>query len=177
VLTGAAEHRERWGRTTPVVVALVDLTAGHRLDGSEVAVRDLPVALVPRGHLRSLPVGAVLRHPVRAGEVLVEDRVTSPGRSPLAAVLPEGTRAVAIPVDEATAPPLAPGDLVDVFVSVDPSAVAGPPAFAVAREVLVVDVGEHAVAVAVREDLVARVAFAAASGMVALVLVAAPAAP
>jgi Flp pilus assembly protein CpaB len=108
---------------------------------------------------------------VHEGEVVVAPRLAPPGRSPLTAALPAGTRAVAVPVD-AAALPLEPGDVVDVLATFDPDlADGGDPTVAVAREALVVDVGPDAVVVAVTPGQAPRVAFAVAAGAVALAVV------
>jgi hypothetical protein len=79
---------------------------------------------------------------------------------------------VALPADPSVTPPLEAGDRVDVLVSVDPTAVSGAPTFVLAPGALVLDVGELAVTVAVPASDAPRVAFAAASGSVALALTA-----
>src|SRR3546814_13349083 len=100
-----------------------------------------------------LPDGQVLRSAVYEGEVLVGERLAPVGVHGLAATLPTGTRAVAIPVEPGLAPPLQVGDVVDVLVALAPeSAGSGPPGFVLAPSVLVVDVGAHAVAVARSEE-------------------------
>src|SRR3546814_7635655 len=119
-----------------------------------------------------LPDGQVLRSAVYEGEVLVGERLAPVGVHVLAATLPTGTRAVAIPVEPGLAPPLQVGDVVDVLVALAPeSAGSGPPGFVLAPSVLVVDVGEHAVAVAVERDDAPRVAVALGRGAVTLALV------
>jgi Flp pilus assembly protein CpaB len=171
-LSAATAERDRWERTAGVVVSAADLPAGHVLGAHDLEQRSLPVAAVPDGALASRPLGQALRHPVRRGEVLVEDRLAPGGLRGLAARLPAGHRAVALPADPSVTPPLEAGDRVDVLVSVDPTAVSGAPTFVLAPGVLVLDVGELAVTVAVPASDAPRVAFAAASGSIALALTA-----
>jgi Flp pilus assembly protein CpaB len=97
------------------------------------------------------------------------------GPSAVAAALPEGTRAVAVPVSGAL--PVQAGDHVDVIAAGDPlvegpfveGEVAG--VTAVAETALVVDVADEAVTVAVPEADAPSVAWQATQGTTTLVLV------
>lgn len=167
-----AEHEARaWGAPTTVVVAARDLDAGHELQPGDLRLAQRPRSVVPDGALAELPEGRSLHAAVYDGEVLVAGRLAPPGVRGLAAHLDEGDRAVAVPVEPGTAPPLAVGDHVDVLVALAPE-VAGssPPGFALAAGVRVLDVGEHAVTVAVPADAAARVAVALSQGAVTLAL-------
>jgi hypothetical protein len=88
----------------------------------------------------------------------------------VAALLPEGARAVAVPAEASAVPPLEVGHRVDVLAvgAADGRAVAS----VLAASALVVDVGEHAVTVAVDPGAVPRIAAALAAGAVTLALVA-----
>jgi Flp pilus assembly protein CpaB len=161
----------RFGGLRPVAVALTTLPAGATVGAGDVELRPLPAALVPEGALERVPVGAVLADAVHEGEVVLAARLAPAGASRLAAALPAGTRAVAVPVD--TALPVEPGDVVDVLATFDPDLAEGAdPTVAVARGALVVDVAEGAVVVAVTPGQAPRVAFAVAAGAVALAVVA-----
>jgi hypothetical protein len=84
-----------------------------------------------------------------------------------------GTRGIAIPVEPGTAPPLSPGDRVDVRVARSAEVAGdGPPGFTLATAAPVVDVGDAAVTVAVRADDAPRVAVALGAGAVTLALTA-----
>ena len=108
---------------------------------------------------------------VHEGEVVLDARLAPAGSSPLAAALPAGTRGVAVPVD-AAALPVEPGDVVDVLATFDPDlAEGGDPSVAVARDAVVVHADEDAVVVAVTPGQAPRVAFAVATGAVALAVV------
>jgi len=103
--------------TVPVVVANHDLTPGDRLSAGDVAVVDLPGALVPRGtHRRPEDVvGHALVIEVPAGLPLVDDLLAGAG---LAHAGPVGT--VVAPVrlaDPAVAALLRPGDRIDLLAS------------------------------------------------------------
>jgi Flp pilus assembly protein CpaB len=163
-----------WTRGVPVVVAARDLEPGDALRADDVLLVERPRALVPTGALEQVPDGQVVRAAVFEGEVLVGARLAPAGSGALAASLPEGTRAVAIPVEPDTSPPLQPGDLVDILVALaEETAGSGPPGFVLARAVPVVDVGDHAVTVAVDRDVAPRVAVALGHGAITLALVAA----
>lgn len=172
VVADAEAASQRWRSGRPVLVATRDVSAGDELEASDVALVERPSQLVPEGALSELPADAVLRAAVFDGEIVVRGRIAPTGVRGLAATLPDHTRAVAIPVEPGTAPPLALGDLVDVLVALPPeSAGGGPPGFALASDATVVDVGEHAVTVAVERDLAPHIAVALASGAVTLALV------
>jgi Flp pilus assembly protein CpaB len=169
---GAEAARAAWGDQQAVVVVRRDLLAGAQVGDGDVGVERRPAALVPSGALHELPAGATLRASAFAGEVLVEQRLAGAGLSPLAAALPAGTRAIAIPVEAGLAPPLQVGDEVDVLVALSPDAAgSGAPGLVLARRAPVVDVGEAAVTVAVTPEVAPKVGVALGSGAVTLALV------
>lgn len=153
-----------------VAVVRHDRSAGAVLEGGDVALERRPVAHLPDGAVREDVTGRTLRADVRAGEVLVVDRVSGEGQRGPAALVPDGWRAVAVPVFEATVP-ARPGDLVDVIASFDPSIVARDPTLVVASDAVVVAVADDAVTVAVPRSRATEVAFALANGIVSLALV------
>jgi Flp pilus assembly protein CpaB len=157
----------------PVLVATRDLAPGDRLDAGNTRIERRPTRLVDRGALRALPDDTRLAEPVYAGEALRSERLAPTGLSIIAARLPAGTRAVAIPVENGTVPSLVIGDRVDVLVALPPdSAGDGPPGFALATDVLVVDVNDAAVTIAVPADAAPRIAVAFGAGAVTLALTA-----
>lgn len=167
----ADEARASWGETRQVVVLARDLPAGHRLDGGDVRLEDRPVTVLPEGALTEVPAGGTLAAAVVSGEVLVEGRLAPAGLSRLAASLPPGTRAVAVPVEPGFAPPLEVGDAVDLLVTVSPEAAGdGPPGFVLAHAASVVAVDDAAVTVAVPPDIAPKVAVALSAGAVTLAL-------
>jgi pilus assembly protein CpaB len=105
------------GPGTPVVVAAVDLRRGTRLTPELVDVEEIPSEYAPPGALESpgQALGRPLAADVLAGEAITSSRLAPPG-GPVAALVPEGLRAVPVTVG---APPgvLAPGDLVDVLAT------------------------------------------------------------
>jgi len=167
-----AEHAAAaWGRSVPVLVATQDLRAGDRLDAGNTRVDHQPAPLVPDGALTDVPAEDRLAQPVYAGEVIREQRLAHRGLSALAARLPLGTRAVAVPVEPGLVPALVVGDRVDVLVALGAEAAgAGPPGFALATDVLVVDVDDVAVTIAGPRDTAPRLAVAFGAGAVTLAL-------
>jgi Flp pilus assembly protein CpaB len=145
------------------------IAAGTTITADLVTVRTLPAAAVPEGALREPPVGRTAAADIVLGEVLVDARVAPDGLRGVAALLPAGWRALAVPSTSAGLPPLAVGDVVDVLVSLPPDVVGdADPTFTVAEAARVVDVGEQAVTVAVDGADVARTAFAVTHGSVTL---------
>lgn len=176
ITTSLAGHAERaraaWGDASPVLVVRHDLDAGEPIRAGDVEVVQRPHGTVPDTALRTLPDDAVSRVALFAGEVLVEGRLAPSGLRGVAATLPPGTRAVAVPRDPSTAPPVTVGDRVDVLVALPAEAAgAGPPGFALATGALVVAVKEAAVTVAVPRDAAPRVAVALGQGAVTLALI------
>jgi Flp pilus assembly protein CpaB len=169
----ADAERDAWGRSVPVAIATHDLGPGSVVHPDDATVEQRPAAVVPDGALDAVPVGDVVTAPVLAGEALVAGRVGGDGLSVVAARVPAGHRAVAIPIDRpGSAPPLRPGDLVDVLATfdvLDPADTA--PTGVVASAAVVVAVDDSTVTVAVPADDVDRVAFAVARGTVTLALV------
>ncbi|MFZ6005106.1 MAG: Flp pilus assembly protein CpaB [Actinomycetota bacterium] len=171
-IAGAQEARDQWGSTTSVVVASRAVRTGEVIEPGDVSTERWPRALVPDSALTELPPGATATAPIVAGELLVAERLAPQGLSGVAALLPAGTRAVAIPTEPGLAPPLAVGDRVDVLVAL-PIELAGdgPPGFAVVTGAVVVDTSDAAVTVAVPRDSAPRVAVALGQGAVSLALV------
>ena len=178
LVASAEAARDRWGRTRPVVVATRDLSPGDTIEGSDVEVRTLPEAAAGSTALREAPTGAVVSQPVVAGEALVGQRLAPDGLSGVAALVPSGQRAVAVPLGPMGAPPLSIGDFVDVLAVV-PVAADGPagagadtgePAFPLVEDARVVDVGEQSVSVAVPDVDAPRLAWTLTNGSVVLAL-------
>jgi Flp pilus assembly protein CpaB len=174
VAESAEDARARYGTLRPALVARRALSPGDTLDATSTEVRHLPAALVADGSLAAVPTPpatAVVAAPIAAGEVVHRLRVGRGGDGPVAALLPAGTRGVAIPADEA-ALPLRPGDRVDVVAAV--AAGAGGQARVVAARAVVAHVAERGIVVAVAQAEVAGVAQAVADGGVLLALSAGP---
>lgn len=172
IVAEAERARLAWGTTELVAVASRHLAAGTTIGGDDVELVERPRALVPTGALSDIPEGQVAVTAIEAGEVVVAARLAPMGLGVLAATLPEGTRAVAIPVEAGLAPPLLVGDRVDVMVALAPEAAGEePPGFVVAADALVVAVDEAAVTVAVSRAAAPRIGVALGQGAVTLALI------
>jgi len=168
----AQEARASWGRSVTVLVASRDLEAGEQVDLSTTRRAEHPAPLVPDGALTTLPADGRVAVAIFEGEVLREERLAPRGASELGARLPPGTRGMAIPVEPGTTPPLAVGDRVEVLVALPAeSAGGGPPGFSLATGVLVVEVTDVAVTLAVDPHVAPRLAAAFGLGAVTLALV------
>lgn len=172
IVQQAEDAQAAWGRGAPVLVATEDLQAGDRLESGNTRLVTHPAPLVPAGALTSLPDDGRVATPVYDGEVVREERLAPAGASVLAARLPAGARAMAIPVEPGITPPVVVGDRVEVLVALPPEAAGdGPPGFALATDVPVVDVTDAAITIAVGHDVAPRVAVAFSQGAVTLALV------
>jgi Flp pilus assembly protein CpaB len=171
VVQRAEDTAAAWGESVPVLIARRDLAAGERLDPGNTRLAHQPSPLVPDGALAALPHDGRLAAPVYAGEAIREERLAPAGLSTVAARLPAGTRAIAIPVEPGTVPKLVIGDRVDVLVALPAEAAGdGPPGFTLATDVLVVDVSDAAVTIAMPADTAPRIAVAFGAGAVTLAL-------
>lgn len=162
LLGDAAAAADRYGGLRPALVATTDLEPGAVLGPGDTELREVPAAFLPDGALSGPADGAVLTAAVVAGEALVEARLAPAGTSPVAALLPPGTRGVAVPTGPG-ALRLRVGDVVDVLATFET-------AVTVAVDAPVVDVGPDAVTIAVATSDAPRVALALTAGAVTLVL-------
>lgn len=144
------------GPLVEVAVAARPVRAGVTLTSADVRTARLPAAGVPDAPPERQPVGRTARVDLVAGEVLLATRLGPRG---LAAVLPAGARALAVPRAAGT-PPLEPGQRVDLL--------AGGGVVVTAASVLAVD--DSGTTVAVPEAAAAAVAEAIAAGAVTLAL-------
>ena len=183
--------RQRWTDTRVVAVARRDLPPGQVVEGDSVELQEVVSAAVAPAALDEVPVGSVVRYPVAAGEALVGSRLAPEGLTGIAALVPDGERAVALPVGPAARPPLQVGDRVDVLAvlaldvpltEVEPE----PPVEGTEEEeeggdttgsvmplverAVVVDVAEEAVTVAVPSAMASAVAQVVTQGAVVLTL-------
>jgi Flp pilus assembly protein CpaB len=131
-----------------------------------VSTRAVPLALLPRHALATLPRRAVAAVDLSPGEIVVAHRLA--GRSAVAGRLPAGRRAVAVPTVAGL--PVEIGDRVDVLATFDTGAPGVEPTVVVARDALVVAHQDDAVTVAVEQDVAPRVAYALAVGTITLAL-------
>jgi Flp pilus assembly protein CpaB len=165
----ADAERARWGDSRTVAVATRDLAAGTAVEPADVELRRLPRAALPPGAVTEAPVGRLVTAPTYSGEVLDERGLAPHGSGGVAALVPDGHRAVAVPTDPSTVPTLVVGDRVDVVVATDAFGGQVRPSVAAAGAT-VVDLGDESVTVALPEHEAPAVAVAAAGGLVALTL-------
>jgi pilus assembly protein CpaB len=171
IVQAAEDAEHAWGTARRVLVAAGDIDAGDRLTTGNTRVVTHPAPLVPDGALTRLPADGRVGTKVLDGEILREERLALANTSPVAARLPAGTRAMAVPVEAGTTPPVRVGDRVEVLVALPADGTdARSPGFALAEDVLVVDVTDAAVTIAVRRDVAPRLAVAFGHGAVTLAL-------
>jgi Flp pilus assembly protein CpaB len=124
-ISAMSGYRSRIEATRPdlgppigVVVAAADLPRGSVLGTGDVQIARLPSRVVPTGALAdpSAAVGRILLAGIAPGEVVTESRLAPRGAGPIAALVPEGLRAVIV---TAPLPPgtVRAGDLVDVLAT------------------------------------------------------------
>jgi pilus assembly protein CpaB len=121
----AASVRRQWEQRyalRPVLVAARDLTPGQVLQSSDLARREMPVGFLPSGTFADTDlesaVGKRLTLVLRAGDPVGEGAIEGPTPA-LAYRLPEGSRAVTVPVDEVSSQAglVRPGDRVDLMLA------------------------------------------------------------
>jgi Flp pilus assembly protein CpaB len=174
----AKRGADAWGRDRVVWVVQRPLAAGVVVTAATVRRVALPRGVIPDGALAPAvsPVGDATRVALATGEVVLTARLARHGARGIAAVLPAGTRAVALPNDEHT-PLVRVGDFVDVIATFDVGDATDAPSVAVASGAPVMAVAPRTLTVAVGDDDAARVAFALAKGAVTVVLRSAVSAP
>lgn len=101
------------GSLTEVPVMARRVTAGATLVAADVRTARLPTEAVPEAEAAATPVGRTARVDLWPGEVVLAGRLGPRG---LAALLPAGSRALAVPRAAGT-PPLEQGQRVDLLAS------------------------------------------------------------
>ena len=125
--SGVSERQERIAeeqQLTRVAVATQPMEFGTRLTTENIRLQNFPSASVPAGAFNSIEAALqgnrVALFPIVPGEPILADKVSgSDGRAVLSALLPEGMRAVSIPVTAVTGVSgfVRPGDIVDVLLT------------------------------------------------------------
>jgi len=162
LVTAASEGARRYGGLRTVLVARVDLRPGDRISSASAELRQLPLAAVPPGVVRSMRP-TTLTAAVFKGQVLVAGDLST-RRSPNAAALTAGRRAIGLSRDRAGID-LARGDVVDVLA---PDAEGSMSPVAEAASVLATDV--HRVTLSVEAGETPDVAAAIAADVAMVVL-------
>jgi Flp pilus assembly protein CpaB len=172
----ATRGAHAWGSERTVWIVQQTVEAGDVIAAAAVRRTALPRGVIPEGALAAAtpPVGDATRVAPAPGEVVLAARLAQRGARGVAAMLPPGARAVALPNDEHT-PVVRVGDRVDVIATFDvgddlENANTAAPAVAVAAGAEVLAVAPRALTVAVAADDAPRVAFALAKGAVTVVL-------
>ena len=174
LLGRARTEAARYGAPRTVLIATRDSGLGDRVDSGDVDVQRQPAAMVPPSALSGLDdaVGRTAVVPVFRGQAVLARHVSGRGRTGSAALLPPGSKGIAVPAGP-TAARLTKGDVVDVLATFDQSSAAAAgrePTFPVASTALVVDVAGESATIAVAPEEAKRVAFALAHGTVTVVL-------
>jgi pilus assembly protein CpaB len=112
-------------RKASVVLAARDLPVGHLVSAEDVRAVEWPADLVPAGYYSQAAdvVGRGLISGVRANEPLLAAKLAEPGsRAGLPILIPEGMRAMSIPVDQVVgvAGFVIPQTRVDVLLTIQP---------------------------------------------------------
>lgn len=166
----------RFGSLRTAAVASRPLDLGAVVRASDLELRTVPAAFLPEGWVASADeaVGRTVIAPVGRGEPVLRADLAPWGLRGVAALLPPGGRAVAVPTGAAS-PVVHAGDVVDVLATFDArEAAGGDPTFAVAVGALVLDAGAEAATVAVTTAEASKVAYAVAHGAVSLAVTAGP---
>lgn len=125
--SGVEEQQQRAAREqllTPIVVASQDMEFGAPLTEANIRMVNWPQTSIPVGAYRkiedALKDGRVALGPITIGEAIIASRVSgADGRASISYNLPEGMRAVSIPVSAVTGVSgfIMPGDVVDVLLT------------------------------------------------------------
>src|SRR4051812_3728346 len=174
LLGRARSEAARYGSARSVLVATRDIALGERIGAGDLKLQAQPAAMVPPDALDDVggAAGRTAIVPVFRGQAVLARHVSPRGRVGPAALLPPGTKGIAVPAGP-TAARLTKGDAVDVLATFDPSsaeAAGREPTFPVASAALVVDVTGESATLAVAPEEAKRVAFAMAHGAVTVVL-------
>jgi Flp pilus assembly protein CpaB len=166
-LTARAEAAAaRYGGLRSVVVVARPLDPGDEVAADDVRIDRVPRAFVPDGAFSSVPEGRTALVPLSPGEAVLASRLAPDGLHGVAALLPEGTRAMAVPAGPG-ALRVRIGDVVDVLATAPDGSTR-----VAADAAVVVDVGEATTTVAVLVRDAPAVATALTQATVTLALAA-----
>lgn len=168
IVRDAQRARSGWGRTVLVAIATRDLPAGTVIGADDVTTVERPALIVP-DDAEDASVGRTVVHPVAAGEIVLDRRLSHGGTGTTALLGPDDV-AFAIPIDTGT-PPLHLGDRVDVFAPVDSASRTAVGATRVAHRAVVTSISERAVTVGVDATSATAVARSLLGASVVLALV------
>lgn len=131
-----------------VVVAARDLPVGHLLGREDVRVVDWPSNALPEGYAQTIPdvVGRGIIADVRLNEPLLDRKMADrSGHGGLPIAIPDGMRAVSVPVDEvvSVAGFVVQGTRVDLYVTINASDGGDPVTKLVLQNVTVLAAGQE----------------------------------
>ena len=161
------------GVTERVWVTTRAIAAGTMLASDDVRAVDIPVAFLPQQPAAREVAGHATTVALVPGEVVLDERLAPNGVHGVAARVPRGSRALAIPLGPGGPLPVEVGDRVDLLATFPPDlAHDEEPTFAIAVGAVVVETSadDDTVTVAVPAQDAARVAYAVAVGVVTLAL-------
>lgn len=164
----AEAERRAWGEVDRAPVATRTIGPGEILGENNLSWRELPRMAIPVEVARTVE-GRTAQQTITPGEVIVETRLASSSATGPDALVPGDGRIIAIPVDD-TRPELSIGDRVDVY-TLRLAGGAGSAALRVARDAVVLGLGERSATVAVTAIESPSVAGAVLDGTVLLVRV------
>jgi Flp pilus assembly protein CpaB len=168
-LSRAEAARAGWGETRSVLVAQHRLDVGDVIGEGDIAAASWPAAVVPRGAVPGArdAVGRTVVQVIEPGEAVLAARLAPEGLHGVAALVPPGWRALALPAGPAPLP-LSVGDRIDLVAAVGGTdeAASQSPSFVLADNAVVVAVDERSVTVAVRAEDAPRVALGIVTGSV-----------
>lgn len=179
-VAGLRRQEATYGALRPVVVAARDLPLGMRIGTADLVVRRVRGEAPDSVRSTARAAGRVVAVPLLRGAPVTPRHLVPARRDGRAGTVPAGRRAMRVVV--ASTPRLTPGDLVDVYATFDPQVVGEDrePTLAVARAVPVLAVDAAAggpgavteagtgVTLLVPHAVAARLAFAAATGELAV---------
>lgn len=169
-LSSAQVTASRFGELVDVWIADDEIEVGRSV-GGRASLQRWPRAFVPAGAVTEDPSSRTALAPVAAGEVLVASRLSGAGREGVASLVPDGWRAIAIPMTDAALPVRA-GQRVELLGSFPSGDGLISPAVVLSADGLVVDVGDDdAITVAVPAARATKVAAALSTGLVTVTLV------
>jgi len=113
-----------YGVTQSIVVATKDINEMETIDESKLEVQTRPEKFADKHALKSpeLAVGMVALAPIKAGEIILENKIMEPGPvTGLSLQVAPSKRAVTIPIDETrgVAKLLKPGDRIDLVAALE----------------------------------------------------------
>ncbi len=106
------------GPPVEIVIAATDLARGTALSNEMLDTASVPEDFVPPGAVPDIAtvIGRVLTSDIDAGEILTRSRLAATTVGPVAALVPEGLRAVVVP-SGAPAGTIRAGDRVEVYAT------------------------------------------------------------